>query len=68
MGTMNQPVISTPDTRHYRRYSIEFKLSLVKQTLQDGASVLSSPFGHDAFLLEAPELNRVVDGFLRAGE
>ncbi|MDQ2764740.1 MAG: homoserine O-acetyltransferase, partial [Pseudomonadota bacterium] len=24
---------------------------------------LSSPFGHDAFLLEAPELNRVVDGF-----
>ncbi|MFL9840025.1 homoserine O-acetyltransferase [Sphingomonas sp. ST-64] len=29
---------------------------------------LSSPFGHDAFLLESPELNRVVDGFLRAGE
>ncbi len=29
---------------------------------------LSSPFGHDAFLLEAPELNRVVDGFLRACE
>lgn len=29
---------------------------------------LSSPFGHDAFLLDAPELNRVVDGFLRAGE
>ena len=28
---------------------------------------LSSPFGHDAFLLEAPELNRVVDGFLRTG-
>ena len=28
---------------------------------------LSSPFGHDAFLLEAPDLNRVVDGFLRAG-
>ncbi|MEG3088865.1 homoserine O-acetyltransferase MetX [Sphingomonas sp. PB4P5] len=27
---------------------------------------LSSPFGHDAFLLESPELNRVVDGFLRA--
>lgn len=27
---------------------------------------LSSPYGHDAFLLEAPELNRVVDGFLRA--
>ena len=27
---------------------------------------LSSPFGHDAFLLDSPELNRVVDGFLRA--
>jgi homoserine O-acetyltransferase len=29
---------------------------------------LSSPFGHDAFLLDVPELNAVVDGFLRAGE
>ncbi|KKC24433.1 homoserine O-acetyltransferase MetX [Sphingomonas sp. SRS2] len=29
---------------------------------------LSSPFGHDAFLLDVPDLNRVVDGFLRAGE
>ncbi|MBC6436492.1 homoserine O-acetyltransferase [Nostoc sp. HG1] len=29
---------------------------------------LSSPFGHDAFLLEAPEMNRIVDGFLQAGE
>jgi homoserine O-acetyltransferase len=29
---------------------------------------LESPYGHDAFLLEAPEMNRVVDGFLRAGE
>jgi homoserine O-acetyltransferase len=28
---------------------------------------LKSPFGHDAFLLDSPELNRVVDGFLRAG-
>ena len=28
---------------------------------------LDSPFGHDAFLLESPEMNRVVDGFLRAG-
>ncbi|OYX38728.1 homoserine O-acetyltransferase [Sphingomonas sp. 32-62-10] len=27
---------------------------------------LSSPYGHDAFLLESPELNRVVDGFLRS--
>ena len=29
---------------------------------------LESPHGHDAFLLDAPEMNRVVDGFLRAGE
>ncbi len=29
---------------------------------------LSSPFGHDAFLLDVPELFAVVDGFLRAGE
>jgi homoserine O-acetyltransferase len=29
---------------------------------------LSSPFGHDAFLLDAPEMNRVIDGFLKAGE
>ncbi|MCJ8159771.1 alpha/beta fold hydrolase, partial [Sphingomonas sp. LaA6.9] len=29
---------------------------------------LKSPFGHDAFLLEAPEMNRIIDGFLRAGE
>lgn len=29
---------------------------------------LSSPFGHDAFLLESPEMSRVIDGFLRAGE
>jgi homoserine O-acetyltransferase len=29
---------------------------------------LESPFGHDAFLLDAPEMNRVIDGFLRAGE
>ena len=27
---------------------------------------LSSPFGHDAFLLDSPELMRVVDGFLRS--
>ena len=27
---------------------------------------LSSPFGHDAFLLDVPEMYRVVDGFLRA--
>ncbi len=28
---------------------------------------LSSPFGHDAFLLDTPGLERVIDGFLRAG-
>ena len=27
---------------------------------------LHSPYGHDAFLLESPELNRVVNGFLSA--
>lgn len=27
---------------------------------------LASPFGHDAFLLDSPELTHVVDGFLRA--
>lgn len=46
--------------------------SIVHALTAAGAPVsfveLSSPFGHDAFLLEAPELNRVVDGFLRAGE
>ncbi|RHW18605.1 homoserine O-acetyltransferase [Sphingomonas gilva] len=29
---------------------------------------LKSPFGHDAFLLDVPEMNRVIDGFLRAVE
>ena len=29
---------------------------------------LSSAFGHDSFLLENPEMNRIVDGFLKAGE
>lgn len=28
---------------------------------------LASPYGHDAFLLDSPEMNRVVDGFLRGG-
>ncbi|WP_448501413.1 homoserine O-acetyltransferase MetX [Sphingomonas sp.] len=28
---------------------------------------LSSPFGHDAFLLDSPELSRIVAGFLDAG-
>ena len=29
---------------------------------------LSSPFGHDSFLLKNSEMNRIVDGFLKAGE
>ena len=28
---------------------------------------ISSPFGHDAFLLDQPEMNRVISGFLGAG-
>jgi homoserine O-acetyltransferase len=28
---------------------------------------LDSPYGHDAFLLDTPEMNRVIDGFLGAG-
>ena len=31
-----------------------------------GFTELSSPYGHDAFLLDSPELARIVDGFLRA--
>jgi homoserine O-acetyltransferase len=45
--------------------------SIVHALNAAGAAVsfveLTSPFGHDAFLLDVPELNRVVDGFLRAG-
>ena len=44
--------------------------SIVKALNAAGAAAsfveLSSPFGHDAFLLDSPELNRVVDGFLKA--
>lgn len=29
---------------------------------------LSSPFGHDSFLLKNPEMNAIVDGFLKAGD
>lgn len=29
---------------------------------------LSSPFGHDAFLMDSPELDRIIDGFLKAGD
>jgi homoserine O-acetyltransferase/O-succinyltransferase len=28
---------------------------------------LAAPYGHDSFLLDAPEMNRIVDGFLKAG-
>ena len=28
---------------------------------------LSSPYGHDAFLLDVPELYRVIDGFMKGG-
>ncbi len=45
--------------------------SIVQALNAAGAPVsfveLSSPYGHDAFLLEAPEMNRVVDGFLKGG-
>ncbi len=43
---------------------------IVKALNAAGAPVsfveLESPFGHDAFLLDAPEMNRVVHGFLAA--
>lgn len=29
---------------------------------------LSSPFGHDSFLLENTEMRRIIDGFLKAGD
>ncbi len=28
---------------------------------------ISAPFGHDSFLLDVPEMNRIIDGFLKAG-
>jgi homoserine O-acetyltransferase len=44
--------------------------SIVQALNAAGAPVsfveLSSPYGHDAFLLESPQLNRVVGGFLKA--
>lgn len=39
MDIMDRPVISSSDTKPYRRHSIAFKLALVEQTLQPGASV-----------------------------
>ena len=43
---------------------------IVKALNAAGAAVsfveLESPFGHDAFLLDAPEMNRVITGFLTA--
>ena len=45
---------------------------IVRALNASGAEVsfveLSSPFGHDAFLLDTPGMNATVDGFLRAGE
>ncbi|MEQ9663302.1 MAG: homoserine O-acetyltransferase [Parasphingopyxis sp.] len=45
---------------------------IVKALNAAGAEVsfveLSSPVGHDAFLLDTPEMNATIDGFLRAGE
>jgi homoserine O-acetyltransferase/O-succinyltransferase len=45
--------------------------SIVHALNASGAPVsfveLSSPFGHDAFLMETPGLERVIDGFVRAG-
>lgn len=46
--------------------------TIVRALNAGGAEVsfveLSSPFGHDAFLLDTPGLNATVDGFLKAGE
>ena len=39
MDIMDRPVISLSDTKHYPRHSAAFKLALVEQTLQPGASV-----------------------------
>ncbi|HVF92830.1 MAG TPA: homoserine O-acetyltransferase, partial [Sphingomonas sp.] len=45
--------------------------AIVKALNVAGAAVsfveLSSPYGHDAFLLDMPELDRVIDGFLTGG-
>ncbi len=46
--------------------------TIVRALNAGGAEVsfveLSSPFGHDAFLLDVPELRATIDGFVRAGE
>ena len=46
--------------------------SIVQALNAAGAPVsfveLSSPYGHDAFLLESPEMNRVVAGFMGTGQ
>ena len=39
MDIMDRPIISSSDTKHYRRHSTAFKLALVEQTLQPGTSV-----------------------------
>ena len=45
----------------------EMQIDVIHAFLAASFVELSSPFGHDSFLLEAPEMNRVLDGFLRAG-
>ena len=39
MDTMDRPVIPTTDSKRYRRHGLEFKVAIVQQTMQDGASV-----------------------------
>lgn len=45
--------------------------TVVKALNAAGAQVsfveIASPFGHDAFFLDVPEFDRVVDGFIKAG-
>jgi transposase len=36
---MDRPVIPTTDSKRYRRHGLEFKVAIVQQTMQDGASV-----------------------------
>lgn len=50
--------------------TVESRL-VVKALNAAGAAVsfveIASPFGHDAFFLDVPEFDRVVDGFIKAG-
>ena len=68
-GTMTRFCLVSFDTDWL--YPTRESRSIVQALNAAGAAAsfveLSSPFGHDAFLLDVPELNRVVVGFLRAG-